>query len=286
MANSTPTTYSLNITDDCGETPVSTDPNKTAILLRNFFSRMASGHNRGDVSMKCRTATASATGTVTAAIVQNADTVTINGQALTATQHNARGTVTMTVSGIDVDDTVTLNGYAFTAKASETLASGYFNIGSTDAAAATSLADCINASTNVLISGLFTAAATAGVCTIRAVTAGTAANSYTLASSDAQAAVSGATLSGGAAVGNNQFDFGGTNAQTATALAAAINASTTNIVAKHVTASASSGVVTITAKIPGHAGNAITLASSDAGRLACSVTRLASGTDTLTTHTY
>src|SRR4051812_35147530 len=53
--------------------------------------------------------------TVTAATVVNANTLTLNGQALTATQHYATGTVTPTTSGIDIDDTVTINGGIFTA---------------------------------------------------------------------------------------------------------------------------------------------------------------------------
>jgi len=393
MANSTPVTYSLNITADDGETPVSTDANKTALLLRNLFFKLASGHNAGDYSVKCRTATVTATGTVTAAAVQNADTVTINGQALTATQHHSRGTVTPTVSGIDVADTLTINGTVLTARqhhakgtvtfsaadagdnvtigattfvgtagavtpgaatysidtgnnetatslaaqvtahavastvvtataasavvtlravASGTagnsivltstdgtdvavsgsgtlsgataVAANEFDVSGTDAQACTSIAAAINAAT--ALSGIVTATASSTVVTVRAVTAGAGGDAITLASNDAQLAVSGANLTGGATVANNQFDFGGSNSETATALAAAINASTTAIVNKHVTAAAASGVVTVTAKIPGHAGNAITLASNNGTRLAVSAARLTSGTETLTTHSF
>lgn len=339
-----------------------------------------------------RVATATASGTVTCAAVQNADTVTINGQALTATQHHARGTITPTVSGIDVDDTllvhettltakkhhstgtvtiviantdvddtVTINGYAFTAKNAENLGAGQFDISGTATAAATSLAACINASTDPLIAGLVTATSDVGVVTVRKVSTGTgtytlvssdadglavsgagtltagtapaagqfdisgsnaqcctsilaainasaaltavltasttstvvtirsrisgAAGNYVLTSSDAQLAVSGSgTMTGGANVANNQFDFGGTDTETATALAAAINATTTDIVELQVEAESEAAVVTITAEEAGVSGNAITLASSDAGRLACSVTRLAGGTET--TYTF
>ena len=56
-----------------------------------------------------------------------------------------------------------------------------------------------------------------------------------------------------------------TDAAAATALAAAINASSNALVNKHVTASASAGVVTLTAVLPGNAGNAVTLAASGTG---------------------
>lgn len=281
-------TFSLTFTGADGETPTTTDSKQSVRNLINWLRARLGGNHFGTDTVKVRTSGVYASAIVTAAAVQSGDTVTINGTALTATQHNATGTVTMTVSGIDVDDTVTVNGYAFTAKASETLASGYFNIGGTDAQAATSLAACINASTDPLISGIVTASASSAVCTIRAVTAGTGGNSITLASSDAQAAVSASTLTNGATVANNQFDYVGTNTQTGTALAAAINASTTALVNKHVTAAASSGAVTVTATYPGHAGNAVTLATSNGTRLAItgSVSRLTGGTETLTTFTF
>lgn len=66
---------------------------------------------------------------------------------------------------------------------------------------------------------------------------------------------------------------------TATALAAAINASANALVNQHVTASSAAGVVTITAFLPGPAGNAITLAASGTGATA-SGARLAGGTAT------
>lgn len=66
---------------------------------------------------------------------------------------------------------------------------------------------------------------------------------------------------------------------TATALAAAINASANALVAQHVTASSSAGVVTVTAIYEGYVGNAITLAASGTGATA-SGARLTGGTDT------
>ena len=76
----------------------------------------------------------------------------------------------------------------------------------------------------------------------------------------------------------NQFDMSGTNAQTATSLAAAIAASSTALVQCCVTASASSAVVTVTSLVKGLIGNTQTLASSNGTRLAVSGARLAGGT--------
>ncbi len=67
-----------------------------------------------------------------------------------------------------------------------------------------------------------------------------------------------------ATTGNNEFDIsGGTDALDATALAAAINASTTAGISGVLTASSTgaSGVVTVTATVPGAQGNGITLES-------------------------
>lgn len=78
------------------------------------------------------------------------------------------------------------------------------------------------------------------------------------------------------AAGANQFDRSGTNAQTATNLAAAINASVTALIEQQVTATALSAVVTITSRQANSSGNAITLASSG-GTLAVSGARLTGG---------
>ena len=53
----------------------------------------------------------------------------------------------------------------------------------------------------------------------------------------------------------NQFNIGGTETITAANLAAAINASATASVTGSITASSSAGVVTMTARVPGAAGN-------------------------------
>lgn len=184
--------------------------------------------------------TAQATGTATAAAVQAADTVTLNGQALTATQHHARGTATLdTVIATDI---LEVNGVEFTAVAADP-EGNEFLVGVDDTATAVNLAAAINASTHEDIAGVVTATSATTVVTIRAVDAGTGGNAITLETPDTTITVSAATLANGAAVGVNEFDFGGSNAQTATALAAAINASTTAIIEDVLRASNYAGTI-------------------------------------------
>lgn len=390
------TRWTLTVTAPDVEQPVVSGARvESALNLSKFFHKLAAGNQLGAVVLEARNSGVRSSATATCASVQNADTVSINSTALTATQHHARGTITPTVSGIDVDDTVTIQGVALTAK--QHYAKGTITCAAADAAdnvtigattfvgtagavvlgeatysvdtgnteAATSLAAQINAhavastivtassssavvtvravasgiagnsivltstdGTDLAVSGsgtlagatavgadqfdisgtnaqcctsllaaiqanatlaaLVTAKASATVVTIRSILAGTGGNAYTLVSSDAQLAVSGAgTMTGGATVGNNQFDFGGTDTETATALAAAINASSTALIGSQVTASSSGAVVTVTAKVPGVSGNAIEFVSSDGTRLAVTGSgRLASGSETLITLNY
>lgn len=185
--------------------------------------------------------TANARGTVTFAAVQSGDTVTINGQALTATQHRASGTVTC--ASVSAADTVTVNGVVFTA-VSGTPAANEFDISGTDTAAATSLAAAITASTSAGVDDI-NAKSAAAVVTAFALTPGTGGDAYTLASSNGtRLAVSGATFANGAAVGNNEFDFIQTDALNAATLSTALAASTTAIVSSHVVGNNIAGVVT------------------------------------------
>lgn len=79
--------------------------------------------------------------------------------------------------------------------------------------------------------------------------------------------------------------WGTSDTATATALAAAINASSDALVNKHVSATSALGVVTITAINGGYVGNAVTLAASGTGATA-SVARLAGGSATITNYTF
>lgn len=216
-----------------------------------------------------------ASGTVTAAAVQSGDTVTINGTVLTSEQENARGTVTLASS--TAGDTVTVNGTPFTA-VSGTPVGPQFDISGNDTADAASLAAAINA--NGQLSSTITATSAAAVVTLRAVASGTGGNAYTLASSNnTRLAVSGTLLTGGLATSNNKWDYGDTATQSAAEIVRAFNASSTTSMTSAATVRNTLGVVTVTAKAPGAAGNAVTLASSNNTRLAVSGARLTGGSD-------
>jgi len=111
-------------------------------------------------------------------------------------------------------------------------------------------------------------------------TSGATAASGTVTLSTASGTV-GATING---VAVTTAASGGDTA-TAAALAAAINAESNALVANHVTATSAAGVVTITARMPGQYGNAITLAASGTGATA-SGARLTGGAATRTTLSF
>jgi hypothetical protein len=275
--------YTLDVQAEGAVSPITSGkPEESLRAIINQLKRMSGvGFPVGTNAVSLRHTAVAASGTVTAAAVQVNDTVTINGTALTAKQKNATGTVTC-ATVVD-DDTVTINGFEITFKDTVTDSATQVEIGVDDTATAANLVTFINSTVDdVLLNGVVTAKSALGVVTIRAYTAGTGGNSITLASSDGGTlAVSGATLANGAAAANNEFDCVGTDSETATAMAAAVNASTTDIISKVVTGAAASAVVTLTAKPAGHCGNAVTLASSNGTRLAVSGARLTGGSDTL-----
>jgi hypothetical protein len=192
-----------------------------------------------------------------AGAVSAGETVTIAGQALTATQQNATGTAAF--STIVAGNSVTIAGITFTARASPTLPTEFLVTGG-DTAAGTACAAAVNA--YALATQSVTATAASGTVTFRAVLPGTAGNSITLTAVGAPITVSGSGfLTGGAAVANNQFDPGNTAVTAATSFAACVNASTTTAILGNVTASRSAGIVTLTARVPGQGGN-VTLTKS------------------------
>lgn len=79
----------------------------------------------------------------------------------------------------------------------------------------------------------------------------------------------------------NEWNVGASATLSAAAAAAAINASATALVANNVTASAASGVLTITAVYPGTTGNCITIAEGVDGssHMTVSGARLTAGTN-------
>lgn len=207
-----------------------------------------------------------ASATATAAAVQAADTVSIGGQALTATQRRATGT--LTAASAIAGDTFVINGQTFTGvSGAATLGDATFSIDTGDNETAASIVAQVNAYAGAKVSGVLGARAAAAVVTIYSVMQGTAGNSLTLLGTAVRLAASAATLLNGTAIANNTFDWAGSNDTTAAALAYAINNSTTAAV-KQTSATAAAAVVTVTAKPPGKAGNTIAFVSSNGSRLA------------------
>lgn len=141
-----------------------------------------------------------------------------------------------------------------------------------DISAATSLVSAITDAGNGLVGTVIAdnVGGTSDVVTIEAFTPGIGGNSIALASSDpGRISLSGAFLAGGI----------GDNTTVAASIAAAINDAGNGIVVT-ATAIAALNVVTITAVVPGNAGNLITLATSDVTRLSPSGPTLAGGIGT------
>ncbi len=84
---------------------------------------------------------------------------------------------------------------------------------------------------------------------------------------------------------NNQFQINASPTTVAANLAAAINASTTALINRNVTATSALGVVTITAIVPGTIGNFFTLTES-MSNTAVSGAVFTGGTDATTTYTF
>lgn len=209
-----------------------------------------------------------------------------SGTSFDVSQEPASGTVTLSgVGGTAASGTFTYSSSSGTTVATLNTVTFQQTTGS-DSARATALAAAINASTDPLILGLFTASPSSGVVTVTAVHKGVSGNSYALAVSGTGLTRSGATMSGGvdsavdvAIAGNtvspDVTDL--TDAAAATAVAAAINFDVTD--AQYVVASASGTVVTVTALDGGLTGNSITLtSSSDTGTATASGATLSGGT--------
>jgi len=232
---------------------VSVDNLAQLLYALNHGSR----YNQGNGYVQVQETVVAASATATCASVVNANTIVIAGTSLTAAQRRATGTLTAATA--IAGNTCVINGVTFTGAAGAVVpGEATFSVDTGDTETATSLAAQINAYVDPRITGLIAAKSAAAVVTVYAVNQGTAGNGYTLAGTAVTLAASGSVLANGAALTNNTFDFAGTDTTTAAALAYAINNSTTAAV-QRVTATSSSNVVTITAKVAGVAGNAITL---------------------------
>lgn len=237
----------------------------TMLNLSKLFWGLAHGsqYKQGGFTLTVADTLVAASATCTCAAVIAGNTLTIAGQALTATKQ--RATATVTCASATAGQTVTVNGQVFTAVAGAAVeGEATFSIDTGDTETAASLAAQVAAYGGSLVNGLVSAFSAAAVCTLYAEARGTSGNSLTLTSSDAGTLLtSGALFTGGAAIANNQFDFT-TNALCADSIAYAINNSTTAAVKRVTAVSDGVDVVTITAKIAGDAGEAITLTSSGA----------------------
>lgn len=235
-----------------------------------------SRYKQGNSYLQYQTGVVAATGTVTAAAVQAADTVSIGGQALTAAQRRATGTITFATA--IATNTATINGVVFTAVNGAVVpGAATFDISGGNTTGAASLVTQLAAYSDYRLNNIVSARSAAAVLTLYAVNQGTSGNAITLASSGATLAVSGATLANGSAIANNTFDMAGTDTTTAAAIAAAVAASTTAAV-QQFTAASVNAICTFTSKVAGLAGNTLALASSNGGRLAVSGATLSGGT--------
>jgi hypothetical protein len=215
-----------------------------------------------------------ASGTFTASGVVATDTAVIGGTTLTATQLRASDTLTVALG--NAGDTFVLNGSTFTAVSGAAGAQQYDVSSGVNATIAASIANAINTSVDPKVVGVVEAKSAAAIVTVYAKAIGTWANTIPLTSTGgARLVAATATLLNGAAAANNQYDATGTNNETAAELARAVNVSTSANV-KQVVATVSTNVVTLTAKTPGVAGNAITTTQTG-GHWTVSAGTLASG---------
>lgn len=255
-----------------GKTPIVTGDRRLTLLnLAQLLNALNHGsrYKMGASYVQVQSTLVAASATVTMAAPTTGQTVSIGGTALTAQQSRARATCTPATA--IAGNTLVVNGVTFTGQAGAvTLGDPTFSIDSSDAATATSIAAQVNAYVSSSLNGLVTALVlSSGVVTFVALAEGTSGNSITLTSSGVTLAVTGSGfLAGGAAVANNKFDFGSGDALVAASFARAVNASTTTAVQQVSAASDGVSVVTLTAKVAGVAGNAVTLTSSDGATLA------------------
>lgn len=222
---------------------------------------------------------------------------------VSAIQKGALGNgVTVKTLGVVASGTVT---YSSSSGAQTVVINGvtvYNATGASDSANASAAAAAINASTNVLVAAHVRATSSAGVCSIYAKKPGLEGNIVTLAVTGTGATASAARLAGGTLASSEGAQASGTltvssgsgavggvingvtvtvswaasDNNSASLIAAAINATSDALIRGVVVASAATNVVTITAVKGGLGGNAITLAASGTG-VTASGARLASG---------
>lgn len=199
---------------------------------------------------------------VTSAAPANAATVTLNGTALTGGQKRASCTVTF--ASVADADTLTVNGLVFTAKTTPTAGNLYqFQRGGTDTADATAFIAALNAATAnssdavtaAGVFGLIEGKNAAGVCTLYAITEGTAGNAFTIVTSNGTRLAitndSAGSFANGAAAANNAFDRIGNDKRTTRSLINTLAASSSAIITDHVLMACRSVIVTAASVIAG-----------------------------------
>lgn len=116
---------------------------------------------------------------------------------ISVVENGTKATGTVTLASVQAADTVTINGVVFTA-VSGAPAANQFDISGTDTTSAASLALAINSTASALVNQNVTATSALGVVTISSQFYSTGGNINTLASSNGgRLAVSGARLTGG-----------------------------------------------------------------------------------------
>jgi len=218
--------------------------------FRDLLANIASGtgiYSRGAAAARPKLwySTSNAVVPVTLAAVQAADTLTLNGQALTATQQRSTGTLTA-VSAI-ATNTAVVNGHTFTG-VDGAAGANQFSVDTGDTQTATSLALAIETAaaipTNTLLYGIVGAKSATNVVTVFAQSPGAGGDAITLVGTATTLEASAAVLANGAAAAANQFDYVGTDKVNAGSLADALAASTTALVSGQLVGTNRAGVVT------------------------------------------
>ncbi len=205
-----------------------------------------------------------AVGTATLVNTAAGNKVTLGGHDFVARARYAKGTITITTAV--ARNSAIVNGIAFDAVANGAGAVGtQWTVGAGGTANADSATALAAAITAARARCKCTAAAVGAVVTITSTVEAPEANTFDLVAIGAPLALSGASLSGAYDSSLDEFPILGTDALTAAALAAAINASKHAAVKNIVTAAAvATNVCTITSVAEGAAGNAVTLVRTGA----------------------
>lgn len=288
-----PTTYIKISTDkDLGwlEKP-SNNPRGMARALITFLRGSIAGSYKNFLQIATDDTTANASGTVTAASVAAADTVTIGGSVLTAQDQREIRTV---VCVADSSGSLNSKWWKLYSALDETYYYVWYNVNDagvdpeiTDAvgievaidtdAADTDVASATKTALDAIDGTPFITSRSTATLTITNVGIGDTTNS---ANGTASPGFTITTTNGGAStLSANKFSMNTSDDATASSLAAVINSNDQSGIDGYVTASATNAIVTITALTPGKSGNLITLATSNSGRLAKSGTVLANGTN-------